>query len=119
MAPETQSLKVSVGQDKWINLSGPSAFLTALVILLLIVVGYLVNFNLNVLAAKIDEHTFVMGTQHDDITLAIRWNTYVQRYCNANDMSATAKMKCSSVDLERPEPESNPARRRFHFKPSD
>lgn len=121
---ETQSFKVSVGQDKWINITGPSAFLTAMVILLLCVVGYLVNFNLKswgdpfpikgafeIQQNKLDDHTVIMSTQHNEMLLAMRWNTYVLRYCSGNDTSRDARDRCSQIDLDRPEPESNMQRR--------
>lgn len=126
-AQSIQSLKVSVGENRWVKLSGPSAFLSAFIIFLLIVVGYLVNFNLKSWGepfaiheafmeanAIVNDHTSKMTLQHNDMLLATRWNTYVLRYCSGNDTSHDAKQRCAQIDLMRPEPEDQ-ARRRYRI----
>lgn len=124
MVDEPQSLKVSVGENKWVKLSGPSAFLTALVLILLGVVGYLMHFNLmswgepfpiksafKEINELVIDHATKMSRQHDDITLALRWNTFVQWACSPSNVSEGAKKKCSEIDLMKPEPESQMHRR--------
>src|SRR5262245_13379910 len=110
-----QSVQVS-GFGKGIKITGPSAFLSALVLGLLAVLAYLVNYNVKSWGepfpikqafieqeSKIDDHTQKMSVQHNDITLAIRWNTFVQWACSPNNISDGAKKKCSQIDLMEPE----------------
>lgn len=121
----TQSLKASVGENKWIQISGPSAFLTALILVLLGVVGWLVNFNLKSWgepisiteaftgqARLIKEHTAKMSGQHGDLTLAVQWNTWVQWVCSPMNVNASARRECSEAHPLKPEPEE-PIKRRY------
>jgi hypothetical protein len=122
VADDTQTVQVSAGRDRWVKITGPSAFLTALVVLLIAVVGYLMHFNLQSwgepfpIKNLIEEHMEKSLSQHSDITLALRWNTYVQWACSPNNFSGDARKKCSEVDLMKPEPE-DPTRRRYRIRP--
>ena len=118
MADE-QSVSAGAG-NKWIKITGPSAFLVALVIVLLAVIGYLMNFNLRSwgepfpIKQAIENHESRMWDQHQLIVDALERNTYVQWACSANNSTVEAKQKCSQVDLMKPE-SLNSRERRYTF----
>ncbi len=111
-----QSVQVS-GFGKGIKVSGPSAFLACLVTLLLCVMAYLVDFNLRTwgepfpVKLYLEDHVRKMDHQHEALALALRWNTYVQWTCSSNNLNADARMKCSRIDLMKPEQETDNIRR--------
>jgi len=130
---DQQTIQLS-GWGKGVKLTGTSAFLACLVVVLLALLGYVLNFNLNSWGEpvpigkalqhsmdKLDDHTVKMSVQHDEITMALRWNTYVQWACSSNNISAKAKEKCTNIDLLKPEAEqpSNPTRRRYRLPDSE
>jgi len=120
MGEDTQTVQLSAGPNRWLKLTGSSAFLTVIALAGIGVVGYmwgppfpLKETLLNMNAVVID-HTDKNTMQHDDMRLAIRWNTYVQWACSPNNISDGAKKKCSEIDLMKPEPEDQ-VRRRYRI----